>query len=176
MRSPIPRVLPRWFLLIPAVVLMNTTAHAAKLLECVGPETTKYTPGILNDPRQLSFEGKGTMLLCLGLVPGGLTVKEVVSTGAGELGCAVNTPPGPSKLTLRWSNGDTGEAEGTTVVNSKPAGELVLVQRAKIVSGPLTGANIVRTLTSVQFDVTACNQEPGVTELNGIDNIVITGQ
>lgn len=102
-------------------------------------------------------------------------MKGVVSSGTTEIGCAVNNSPAPSKLTLRWSNGNIGEAEGTTVANSKPAGELVLVQRAKIVSGPLQGANIVRTLTSVQFDVMACNQELGVTEINGIDNFVITG-
>jgi hypothetical protein len=167
------RVPSHWFFLIPALVLRQTAAHAAVVL-CTGPETTTYNPGIRNEPRSITFEGNGDMATCLSLGTN-LTVTDVLSTGTANISCAANNNPAPSSLFLVWSNGSVSYAEGTTVANSKPAGQLVLVQDATIVSGTLQGAHILRALTSAQLDATACASDQGVTQVNGLDEILITG-
>ncbi|RYZ35755.1 MAG: hypothetical protein EOO71_34320 [Myxococcaceae bacterium] len=151
---------------------MAPTAKAETVaLSCVGAEAAKFTPGLLFTEQQVAFDSLGVSG-CAG-VPLNILSAISVTQGQGPQSCLVASAT--SAITIQWSDGTSSVAQGNTVANLKPAGEIVIVLTGTVVSGRFVGAGVVRTLTLLNTNLLGCFFPPGVTDAAGPTTLVVTG-
>ncbi|NTX38041.1 hypothetical protein HUA74_21325 [Myxococcus sp. CA051A] len=118
------------FVVLSLFATMEAQAQTA-LLACLGSEVTEFEPGLTNDARQTHVSALGTDG-CAGL-PLSLPSAIVTTEGDGILGCGFGQ--GTSTIHTQWSDDTVSVASGTTAMNVKPAGEVVVVLTGTVVSG-----------------------------------------
>ncbi|MFY2560741.1 hypothetical protein ACN469_24265 [Corallococcus terminator] len=155
------------------VLSLFVTAEARAqfvLLACVGAEVTEFDPGLTNTAQQTHISAIGTHG-CAGL-PLNLPSAIVTTEADGILSCGFGQAL--STIHIKWSDNTVSIASGTTAVNVKPAGEVVVVLTGSVVSGRFLGATVVRTLTLLNTDVLGCFTAEGVTDVAGPVTLVVT--
>ncbi|NTX10404.1 hypothetical protein HUA76_06370 [Myxococcus sp. CA056] len=118
------------FVVLSLFATMEAQAQTV-LLACLGSEVTEFEPGLTNDARQTHVSALGTDG-CAGL-PLSLPSAIVTTEGDGLLGCGFGQ--GTSTIHTQWSDDTVSVASGTTAMNVKPAGEVVVVLTGTVVSG-----------------------------------------
>jgi len=156
-------------LVLSLFVTMEAQAQTV-VLACVGAEVTEFEPGLTNTAQQTHISSLGTHG-CAGL-PLNLPSAVVTTEAEGLLSCGFGQAI--STIHIRWSDGTVSIAEGTTAVNVKPLGEVVVVLTGSVVSGRFVGATVVRTLTLLNTDVLGCFTAQGVTDVAGPVTLAVT--
>ncbi len=146
-------------------------------LVCPGTQASHFEPGLTNTPRATTSTVVGVVGPCVGL-PTGIVWATFSSGSEGTRSCdlaSVTPSSSPVLLTLHWNDGTESVAQQTSVVISRPVGQVVIVSTNTIVSGRFVNATLVRTQTLLQTQLLACGTPQGVRDVAGPTTITIIG-
>lgn len=141
-------------------------------LNCsVGTEIVHYSPGITNTPKPTTITGTEQLTACVG-VPLGISNAQISVSGSGNIGC--ESSDADITLDILWGDQTSSTAEVVNAITQRPAGQIILVSEAEIVSGRFVGATLIRTVTLLQTDLAGCSTPEGVTSAAGPITMTVT--
>lgn len=145
-------------------------------LVCPGTQASHFDPGLTNTPTLTTSTVVGLVGPCVGL-PLGMVWATFESGSQGTRSCELASAMATSAvfLTLNWNDGTQSVAEQTSVVISRPLGQIVIVSTNRVTSGRFVNAIVVRTQTLLQTSLLGCFTPQGVTDVAGPTTLTITG-
>lgn len=114
-------------LLVATLVPAATGARAAiGFTECTGSQTVTYTPGLTDQPRRVTVNGKAPLIECVS--SSDPTISRATSTfsATGTFSCTSGTRAGSRRIT--WNNGNASTLSSTSTVSLNGAESLVLIK------------------------------------------------
>jgi hypothetical protein len=157
----------------PAAGASVARANLPVLVVCSGSQTQTYNPGLTLTQRTTTTDANTAFTLCLGGPLG--TTATAHRNFTGNLSCLVGTLIAPFTFPITWSNGQTSTISATSIAVSRITGQTVVELLGTITAGRYKNALYSETLTMFTTQPTACLAEPGLTQVSGLTNVVITG-
>ncbi|GGT46775.1 hypothetical protein ACFFV7_28665 [Nonomuraea spiralis] len=152
-------------LLVAVLVPAATGARAAiGATECTGSQTVTYTPGLTDQPREVTVSGKDPLIECVS--SSDPTIFQATSTfsATGTFSCTSGTRAGSRRIT--WNNGNTSTLSSTSTVSLNGAESLVLI-KGVVVDGEFRGARWTGTFTMFSTKPQACLTAQGLAGVSG---------
>lgn len=157
---------------------LSASPASAELVQlvCPGTQASHFDPGLTNMPQPTASTVVGVVGPCIGL-PVGIVWATFESGSQGLRSCefASVTPTAAVFLTLNWNDGTQSVAEQTSVVISRPVGQIVIVSTNRVTSGRFLNATVVRTQTLLQTNLLGCFTPQGVTDVAGPTTVTVSG-
>ncbi|MFI7687676.1 hypothetical protein ACIBQ6_01335 [Nonomuraea sp. NPDC049655] len=148
-------------MLVPAA----TGARAAiGTTKCTGSQTVTYTPGLTDQPREVTVSGTAPLLDCVSTSDP--TIFQATSTfsATGTFSCTSGTRAGSRKIT--WNNGNTSTLSSTSTVSLNGAETVVLI-KGVVVDGEFKGARWTGTFAMFGTKPLACLTTQGLAGVSG---------
>ncbi|MCX4680162.1 hypothetical protein OG413_33655 [Streptomyces sp. NBC_01433] len=159
--------------ILPAVAAQSAHAQPASaesliLVECVGSDTTNYSPGLRTFSQTVSTSGTDEGHGCTGLGKiSGLNSFTASFTGSYTASCISPIQSGSGTEILTWNDNTTSTWDWSSTVATNAAGQLVGTYDGEIVSGRYAGADLNNIDIEPNTNVTACFSAPGLTQTTG---------
>ncbi|MER6578727.1 hypothetical protein [Nonomuraea sp. NPDC001023] len=152
-------------LLVAVLVPAATGARAAiGVTKCAGSQTVTYTPGLTDQPREVTVSGNAPLIECVS--SSDPTISQATSTfsATGTFSCTSGTRAGSRRIT--WNNGNTSTLSSTSTVSVNGAESLVLI-KGVVVDGEFKGTPWTGTFTMFSTKPLACLTEQGLAGVVG---------
>ncbi|MBN8472653.1 hypothetical protein JYJ95_39640 [Corallococcus exiguus] len=179
--------IPFRFLLVACLAAL--TAHASTpsasslplptlSVSCVGSSTFTFTPGLKNEPRDITHTANVDLPNCV-LLPSLQRTTAAAPTKTQlfpGLTCTdLLKPFARTEATFSWGDGGTSKVVLSQTRVEAQGASTVLVGVGSVTEGKYKGAVAVRTLTYVNEDVTqGCLSEQGLTQTSGPATLTLT--
>ncbi|MGW2158882.1 hypothetical protein [Nonomuraea sp. NPDC001699] len=153
-------------LLVAMLVPVATGARAAiGLTKCAGSQTVTYTPGLTDQPREVTVSGTAPLIECVS--SSDPTISRATSTfsATGTFSCTSGTRAGSRRIT--WNNGNTSTLSSTSAVSLNGAESLVLI-KGVVVDGEFKGTRWTGTFPMFSTKPQACLTEQGLAGVSGL--------
>lgn len=160
----------------------STQARAENLLtlaNCVGSHSATWSPGVTNNPREITVS-ENSQWNCLQLRAPLLTTASSTNEFTAQFSCQSLLNPVPATWTIEWGDGvepKTSTYVFTAQVNSV-GNNLVIAAPGTITAGRHAGASAVGTFVLQNLGATLnnlCASANGVTNATGASTLLITG-
>jgi hypothetical protein len=147
--------------LVTTLVSAATGARAAiGTTDCTGSQTVTYTPGLTDQPREVTVNGKADLTRCVS--SSDPTISQATSTfsATGTFSCTSGRRAGTRRIT--WNNGNTSTLSSTSTVSVNGAKSLVLI-KGMVVDGEFKGAPWTGTFIMFSTKPQDCLTAQGLT-------------
>lgn len=172
---------PHWIIIASAIfamagsaVVLTSTAAAASVpvITCVGTETQTYSPGVRNDPQEVTLTVNSIYSPCLSVGLPLITSGRTDFTDTRVRSCLTVLTPSAGQMPISWSDGSESVFSFNRNV-SNANGQLVVTETGMISAGRYHGATAVRVVTGPTVDATACQSPAGLTSRTGVVSMTI---
>ena len=162
-------------LMLVGMAVLPATASAATVIQCVGPETSGFSPGLTLTPKSTTLDITIDLATCTGISDPPVTSLFLHTTATVSASCVA---PLDGLLTTytpvyTWNTGDTSTIE-LTVTGSRAGAVQVITGVGEIIDGLFEGASAVFVHALPIPNVLDCLAPPGVTEITGPAMMTIT--
>ncbi|MFI7229162.1 hypothetical protein ACIBO5_38600 [Nonomuraea angiospora] len=152
-------------LLVTTPVSAATGAPAAiGFTECTGSQTVTYTPGLTDQPREVTVSGKAALTRCVSSSDPTISQATSSFSATGTFSCTSGTRAGTRRIT--WNNGNTSTLSSTSTVSVNGAESLVLI-KGIVVDGEFKGAQWAGTFTMFRTKPQGCLTAQGLATASG---------
>lgn len=142
-----------------------TGARAAiGITKCTGSQTVTYTPGLTDQPREVTVSGQAPLLECVSSSDPAIVQATSAFSATGTFSCTSGTRVGSRRIT--WNNGDTSTLSSTSTVSVNGAASLVLI-KGVVVDGEFKGAQWTGTFAMFSTKPLACLTTQGLAGVSG---------
>ncbi|MEV0351457.1 hypothetical protein AB0H88_37260 [Nonomuraea sp. NPDC050680] len=152
-------------LLVTTLVSAATGARAAVgSTECTGSQTVTYAPGLTDQPREVTVNGKAVLTGCVS--SSDPTISQATSTfsATGTFSCTSGRRVGTRRI--MWNNGNTSTLSSTTAVSVNGAESLVSI-KGMVVDGEFKGAQWAGTFVMFSTKPQDCLTAQGLATASG---------
>ncbi|MFI7416440.1 hypothetical protein [Nonomuraea sp. NPDC049684] len=142
-----------------------TGARAAiGITKCTGSQTVTYSPGLTDQPREVTVSGKAPLIECASSSDPSIFQATSAFSATGTFSCTSGTRTGSRMIT--WNNGNTSTLSSTSTVSLNGAESIVLI-KGVVVDGEFEGARWTGTFTMFSTKPQACLTAQGLTGVSG---------
>jgi hypothetical protein len=143
---------------------------------CLGTVSSKYNPGLRNDPRSIDAKIEHRYEFCTGLVVSGVSSASGTSTtSCTDLTMPLEQVPTGGSITWATLGGGTAvTVYSGLATREKVNANIVAVVRGRVTAGMFAGYHFLSQTTYPNVDLSACSTPQGLKELNGIVELIIS--
>jgi hypothetical protein len=149
------------------------SASVLPVATCTGYNQIDYSPGLTDTSQTVELSGGDHATHCVVIGHPDLTSFDGPFSGSATLSCTSLFTSGTGYETLIWNTG-AKSIWSWSISFQNVNGTEIGTGSGRIISGPLTGANLVQVITEANPTLTACSMPGGMTQVSGPSNWAFT--